>query len=308
MKKNLLKKISACLTVGMAFIVTAMMFSASTNAQIVYTDVNPDVVRSCQFSGLCGAAYSVDLNNDGINDFILAPQKKTFSCGNCNNLSAAIGQVDSAVISSTSQSWIANQVGGYALNAVIDSSLSWTNGIQVLALNSMNCMACPIPNRTYLNQSPSTGTWNNVLGKYLPLKIKVGTLSYYGWVKLSVSIAGYAVSITIMGYAYNTIANQPILAGQTCTTPGISPLSLGDGLGVRLFPNPATNHLTIDLGSNNKKVDVTITDITGKVIYITNAANSEKIEVNTEDFAAGIYVVQIQSADFIAMKKLVIEK
>ena len=36
MKKQLLKNISA-------FIVTAMLFSASANAQIVYTDVNPDV-------------------------------------------------------------------------------------------------------------------------------------------------------------------------------------------------------------------------------------------------------------------------
>ncbi|MBL0340048.1 MAG: hypothetical protein IPP71_03510 [Bacteroidetes bacterium] len=31
-----------------------------------------------------------------------------------------------------------------------------------------------------------------------------------------------------------------------------------------VFPNPATNHLTIAFGSNNKKVEVAIADITGK--------------------------------------------
>ena len=77
---------------------------------------------------------------------------------------------------------------------------------------------------------------------------------------------------------------------------------------ISIFPNPATNHLTIALGSNTKKVEVTIADITGKIIYSTTVSETQKIEVNTQDFAKGIYVVQIQSADFIATKKLVIEK
>ena len=78
--------------------------------------------------------------------------------------------------------------------------------------------------------------------------------------------------------------------------------------GILLFPNPATNHFTIALRSTNKKVEVTITDISGKIIYSTIERETQTIEVNTKDFTAGIYVVQIQAADFIAMKKLVIEK
>ena len=78
--------------------------------------------------------------------------------------------------------------------------------------------------------------------------------------------------------------------------------------GIKIYPNPAANNLTISFGSSNKKVDVTITDITGKIIYTTTASETQKIEVITEDFKEGIYVVQIQSADFIATKKLVVEK
>jgi hypothetical protein len=109
-----------------------------------------------------------------------------------------------------------------------------------------------------------------------------------------------------MDYAYNSLSGQPILAGQTTVATGISENSFASS--INLFPNPANNHLTIALGSNNKKVDVTISDITGKLIYSSTASDTQKIEVNTNDFAEGIYVVQIQSADFIATKKLVIEK
>ena len=77
---------------------------------------------------------------------------------------------------------------------------------------------------------------------------------------------------------------------------------------LQLFPNPATNQLTIALGSNNQKVEVTIADITGKIIYTATASETKNIEVSTKDFPAGIYAVQITSADFIATKKLVIRK
>jgi hypothetical protein len=78
MKKQLLKKLSACLPVGMAFIVPAaigMMFSTRANAQIVYTDVNPDIAVTCTVSTLnssSSAMDSIDINNDGVFDLKLS--------------------------------------------------------------------------------------------------------------------------------------------------------------------------------------------------------------------------------------------
>jgi hypothetical protein len=77
---------------------------------------------------------------------------------------------------------------------------------------------------------------------------------------------------------------------------------------LNVYPNPADNHLTIDLDSNHKKVQVTITDITGKVVYTAVATDTQEVDVNTNDFVEGIYVVLIQATDFIAAKKLVVEK
>jgi hypothetical protein len=91
----------------------------------------------------------------------------------------------------------------------------------------------------------------------------------------------------------------------TITSIGINEKSFAST--INLFPNPATSHVTIDLGNNNQKVDVTITDVTGRIIYSTTASETQKIEVSTQGFKAGIYVVQILSADFAATKKLVVE-
>lgn len=288
-----------------AFIMASMIFSVSANAQIVYTDVTPDIVRSCTFTGGCDDAYSLDLNNDSIVDFILAPGAKSFSCG-CN-LVLEFGARDSAVVISTDQSWMADQGGGFAFNTLIDSSLGWKNGLYIMTILPGKCEpSCGFPHPgTTASFGAPTGHWTNVNGKYLALKIQVGTDFYYGWIKLGVALDNYLVTIKIMEYAYNSIPNQPILAGQTMTT-GLIDNSFASS--IDLYPNPADNHLTIDFGSNNKKVGVNIFDIAGKIMYSTTASETQKIEVDTKDFAGGIYVVQIQSGEFMGTKKLVVEK
>ena len=284
------------------------MFSiVSANAQINYTDVNPDVALNCSFTGGCSGNYSLDLNSDGMNDFILAVKKSGFSCscnGGPHGGTNQLGENDSAVISSTLHSWIADTTGGYALNTLIDSSLVWTNANHTLAGSYGHCQACSFGGAS-LSWLPLSGPWKNINGKYLALKTQVGSNFYYGWVKLGVGVGNYSVSITIMEYAYNSIPNQPILAGQTIAT-GINENSFASS--INFFPNPVNNHLTIAFGSNNKKVNATITDITGKIIYATTASETQKVEVNTEDFKAGIYVVQIHTSDFIVTKRLVVEK
>ena len=300
MKQQLQKKFYA-------FIVTAMMFSVSANAQIIYTDVNPDIVLNLVFSSFHSEYDSLDLNNDGINDFILEASKTGTMC-TCTNIHGADN--DYATVYSTSLSWIADQAGGYALNSLIDSSLGWTNASHELAHSLHICVACTQGGNdiSYLGTS---GNWANVYGKYLPLKIQVATDFYYGWIKLGVAIGGgianSTVSITIMEYAYNSIPNQPILAGQTIAT-GITENSLASS--VNLYPNPATNQLTIENGQL-KIESVAIYDLSGRKVYSENHqtqnSNSE-IRIDVSKFPAGVYAVQIKTADFIATKKLIIQK
>ena len=304
MKKNLLKKLSACLPVGMAFIVTAMMFSSSANAQIIYTDINPDVVRTCTPAGLstCSAMDSIDINNDGIFDLKL--EQVATSSSNIQVLLRS-GFVKASPLHGSA---IRTNGSGFPLkmnlNDVIDSSgsASMASG-QILISKSYQ------HHSGSADQTTTSGNWTSATDGFLGLKIVSGSQSNYYWVRLNVAVVvGFpssSASFTIKDFAYNSIPNQPILAGQTIAT-GITESSFASS--INLFPNPATNNLTIKLGSRSKKVEITILDITGKIIYSTTARETQKIEVNTKDFPEGVYVVKIQSADFIETKNLIVKK
>ena len=66
------------------------------------------------------------------------------------------------------------------------------------------------------------------------------------------------------------------------------------------------NSFTIDLNGNTKKSDVIITDIAGNIIL--KIAIIQSAEVNTKDFATGIYLIHIQSAVSSVVKKFIIAK
>ena len=292
MKKLLQKKVST-------FIVTAMLFSASTNAQIVYTDVNPD--SSVSVIAITGNPavykdYYLDLNNDANSDFILnvytvKTMQSTYSSVSASPLNG--NAVKDTLVSAVNVSI------PLEFNDVIDSNILLQQTWQTSGYHKLRARASAI----------NSGLWNVGSDNYLGLRLLQSGQTYYGWVRLSVSMPvggpGAFATVNIRDYAYNSIPNQPILAGEgQPTTTGIIENSLASSISI--FPNPATNHLTIALGSNNKEVEVNIADINGKIIYKTNA--TQKIEINTKDFAAGIYTVQIKTSDFIATKKLIIQK
>jgi hypothetical protein len=58
------------------------------------------------------------------------------------------------------------------------------------------------------------GNWVNVKSRYLGLKFLIKGKVHYGWARLSVSISPNHVQATLTGYAYETVANKPIIAGK----------------------------------------------------------------------------------------------
>ena len=76
---------------------------------------------------------------------------------------------------------------------------------------------------------------------------------------------------------------------------------------INLFPNPTNNELTINLNNAGKQVEISITDVIGKIIYTTVLADT-KLLLNTKDFAEGIYMVKVRTEEFSATKKLVITR
>ena len=284
MKKQLLKKIYAFI-VPIAF---GMMFSTSANAQIVYTDVNPDVTFNTN-----GDVYALDLNNDGITDFNITFATAIFA-----------GQTNKYIMITPLG---ANKVGtdyifpsALPLNTLIDdSSFTWLSTAQPLI---SRIWFIPPQGGTPIWQY--RGNWNGVSDKYVPLQLDLSSQKIYGWARLDVAID--TPSFTVKDYAYNSIPNQPILAGDTMNiTTGIIENIASS---INIFPNPANNHLTIALSRSYKNVEVTITDITGKIIYSDIVKDTQQIEINTQGFTEGIYVVQIQTEELIGTKKIIVKK
>jgi hypothetical protein len=293
MKKLLQNKLSA-------FIVTTMLFSATSNAQIVYTDVNPDSSYACNgpVGTPCNYTYNLDLNGDSTTDFLIDVSRHTigppYKEAPYTSYVSITPQGSNAFITTT-----LNTVKKLVLGDTISSSRAWhQTTYQYLKEWYVDSGSDTI---IFTN----TGEWDSIVDGYIGLQLLNGGQTYCGWVRMDVSVSGSYASTTIKDYAYNSIPDQPILAGETIAT-GIIENSFASS--ICLFPNPATSHLTISTGTNNKKMDVTITDITGKIIYTTIEGGTQKIEVNTNDFAEGVYLVKVQSADFVATKQLVVAK
>jgi hypothetical protein len=62
------------------------------------------------------------------------------------------------------------------------------------------------------------GNWPNVSKRYLGLRFLVNGENHYGWARLRVRINGNQVDALLTGYAYETVANTSIRAGQTSGT------------------------------------------------------------------------------------------
>ena len=61
----------------------------------------------------------------------------------------------------------------------------------------------------------SAGQWQNVADRYLGLRFSINGSIHYGWARFSVTSGTGTITATLTGYAYETVANKPITAGKT---------------------------------------------------------------------------------------------
>lgn len=216
MKKQLLKKLSALI------IIFVILFSLSgcqkeigtndpinANAKIaglniIYIDVNPDSTIRANPS----QQYSLDLNNDGVSDFTFSVYGGMTRCsGICSGIQTNVAV--SPISGSRNKIEVDGGIPSYPLAldtlSVIDNSDLWSAASGQILRSRKVC---------FCMSGIAYGNWNNPTDKYLGLKLIKGTNTYYGWVRLSVNTSGPGAYLIIRDYAYNSISNKAILAGQ----------------------------------------------------------------------------------------------
>ena len=63
----------------------------------------------------------------------------------------------------------------------------------------------------------AVGPWLNVKQGFLGLKFVIHGKTHYGWARVKMGGSGGGINATVTGYAYETVANKPIVTGQKKT-------------------------------------------------------------------------------------------
>lgn len=84
-----------------------------------------------------------------------------------------------------------------------------------------------------------------------------------------------------------------------------------NAFGLNVYPNPATSDVNVAFNLNNEsEVSVSVTDLTGKVISVNNlgtqTAGAHKVNLDTQAFAKGVYVVKFTANNVVSTQRLVI--
>lgn len=288
MKKTTPSNLSQKLTQygALALAITSMVDS---NGQIVYKDVNPDV-------GGPNVDYYLDLNNDGITDFLIHNFYDTLSFGDYLVLipmagNSALG-FQAATFSYSNYSYYA-----HALNSgdIISAGKSSWQNYRYQYLNYYSC----IGDNSY--------EWCGVTDKYLGLRFHVDGNTYYGWARLDVAlnqndwvIKDYAYNSSLAGSGRGPQAEgAPIMAGEG------RPLGFEDNA----FPNIKiiASNQRITLSNLPEKTNYRLYALTGQSVLEGKTKNSTYvIEANT--LSSGVYIIELEndSTKAILRKKIIL--
>ena len=215
------------LAAGAAGVSIAAIAQETPPSTIVYTPANIFFYGGKSSS----PAVPLDLNNDGITDITISAGGSGYSLGTA---SITYYQGAAAWQAAEGNGGIRRALGS---GAAIGSKRKFQAGALLLKgiqgrrrRHSYGHSKCEGP-----FQAPNS---QDTLTAYLGVSFLITGETHYGWIRLTTYCDGGSVAGTITGYAYQTVANAPIRAGQTesgtadAPTPAtgtLGMLSLGSG-------------------------------------------------------------------------------
>lgn len=250
---------------GYSAVAGAIVAGSAANAQITYTDVNPDVTIDSLTS-----PYLIDFNNDATPDagFVVAHIQDAGSLS--FTYTGALAYALGALISE------ADTVNVSALDcgvAVSNTAFFGNGSSAILGYAALINGSIPFA---------STGTpFLGATDKYMGVSFTAASGTHYGWVRLSV--AADATTITVKEYAFNATPNAAI---STCQTAGIENVSIDDKVTIKTTLNDATVNVTPDLVGGA----INLISMTGQVVR-TISINDVNTTISFEGVESGIYSV-----------------
>ena len=271
---------------------------SATNAQVVYTDVNPDYLLSGNLS-----TYPLDLDNNANADFMLMNLDTLInyvSTSSSNTISYNIN-VDAATINpgASSNGWLqsSSYPAALAQGAMIGSSgvfasTSSSFGYPLVAKLQQSVLYNGV--QVY-NYSDSIGNFQLDQEAILGLKFKINNNIHFGWARVEYTSGGV---LSIKDYAYDATPNTPISAGET-----------GSGL-VSVIENEnavkinTMNHqLQVELPDGSSNAQLRLFSLSGQEM-IVQQLNSHLEIISLNDLATGIYIANVVSNNKVTTKRI----
>jgi len=258
----------------------AVIAGSNVNAQIVYTDLVPDVVLDT-----LSAPYMLDFNNDASPDLVFAAAHLVGSgstngiqytyLGNGVAISIPAGNAVIGVAGASSAFDLTALNAGDPISSAQNFGASTSNFLAINAVvNAGIAGTFPI----------AQGNFLGVSHKFLGAHFAIAGTTHYGWVQLSVN--QLADTLTIYDYAYNGTADAALNAGQMV---GLENIKVEDKVTIFTTLNNANINVTPDLiGGNILMVAMNGAIVSSKKITDINTA------ITFEGIETGIYTISAQ--------------
>jgi hypothetical protein len=180
--------------------VCMVALAAPSEAKIVYTKTHRVIGWN--------RAHQLDLNHDGTIDFLILHFASSKGADGTVSTKEAFGN---AILGS----WFCGTGCGYSsVGFPYDAALN--NGSQIGP--GQEFITCPCQGELMAQYGDATwrGKWTNVRNRYLGLRFEIHGKNHYGWARLNIVLDQKRRLIaTLTGYAYETIPNKGIRAGET---------------------------------------------------------------------------------------------
>jgi hypothetical protein len=194
--------------------VAVLALAPSSEAKVVYTKVHHWLYPP-------NSHYRLDLNHDGITDFVFSDISCNGSCESSAGGALSIAPRGKNAVMVAYQTSFRGSFFASALPAGV--KIQANNRFKVDQAKMAATWRGPV-------SSGRSGRWLNVNNRYLGLRFSIKGKTHYGWARLDVSCGSSEwCNGLVTGYAYETIPNKPIVTGKTKGPDVIivQPVSLG---------------------------------------------------------------------------------
>ena len=132
----------------------------------------------------------------------------------------------------------------------------------------------------------------------------------YNW---STGATTNAITVATAGqYTVTVTRARGCNRSQTVTVQGTGVVEVAENIaGVRLYPNPNNGFATLEIASNNSnEAVISMYDMIGREVMLLNAhlTGTNHIELNTTEFAGGVYFVNVRSGAENKVVRMVVNK